>query len=228
MSFLIGSGYFNNHCQVIPAQEMAVAWLACIRKYANPQPARIVIVTAGGCAPKLDGGVDIIKCTGDVGNLSHKNAGLNNHFYAGWAPPMFITAMLAYNECMDFIFQEQDCLAFGPYIQRLYADMGDAGAAIGQGLGGMGQPASQSLFIVRHAYICPFLRDYIGMGPDDNEQNQGEKKFGRMRDNKPGEIKTTTFNVDRDRPIPWDNPVFGFQQPSRAEFEEAKWRFLTP
>lgn len=228
MKFLIGSGYFNNHCQAIPAQEMAVAWLACIRRYADPQPARIVVVTAGGFAPELDGTVDIIRCAGDVGNLSHKNAGLNNHYYAGWAPPMFITAMIAYNEGLNFVFQEQDCLAFGPYIARMTQDMGDGQAVIGQGLGGMGQPATQSLFMVRHEYICPFLRDYIAMGPDDNEQNQGEKKFGRMRDNNPKDIRTLSFGVDRDRPIPWDQPVFQAQQFSREEFNEAKRRGLIP
>ena len=158
MNYLIGSGYFNNHCAAIPAQEMAVAWLACIRKHANPPPRRIVVVTAGGHAPEIEG-ADVIKCSGNIGNLSHKVAGQKNHAFAGWMPPVMITTMIAYNEELDYVFQEQDCLAFGPYVERMYADMGDGQMAIGRPLAQMGQPATQSLFVVRHAYIWQFVRD---------------------------------------------------------------------
>ncbi len=228
MSYLIGSGYFPNPCQVIPAQEMFEAWTRTILWHAHPS--RIVLVTAGGHAPTPDDArsVDVICCDGDLGNLSHKIAGKVNHDFAGWFPPFAITAMIAYNECLDFVFQEQDCLAFGPYVERMYADMGNASAVIGGRVHGVGEPASQSLFLVRHAFIWQFLRDYLNEGPDDDGQNRGEKKFGRMRDKRPNDIKTLSFGSDRDRPIPWDDPVISFQQPSRVEFEEAKRRKLIP
>lgn len=227
MPYLIGSGYFPNPCQLIPAQEMAETWLACIRRYASPQPERILIVTAGGYSPTLPG-ADILVCKGDLGNLSHKVAGQVNHDFAGWMPPMFIGAMVAYNEGLDYVFQEQDCIAFGPYIEQMYQDMGQKKAVIGGRVHGVGEPASQSLFLVRHAYIWQFLRDYLIEGPDDNEWNRGEKKFGRMRDKKPNEIGTLSFGVDRDRPIPWKKPVFSVQQWSREEFNEGKSLGLIP
>lgn len=204
------------------------AWARSILWHSHPS--RIVVVTAGGHTPppELATSVDVICCDGDLGNLSHKVEGRVNHDFAGWFPPMAITAMIAYNECLDFVFQEQDCLAFGPYVEQMYADMGNAQAVMGGRLHGMGQPATQSLFLVRHAYIWQFLRDYLNEGPDDNEQGQGEKKFGRMRDKKPNEIKTLSFGSDRDRPIPWDDRVLSFQQPSREEFEEARRRKLIP
>lgn len=226
MSFLIGSGFFPNPCSALPAQELFEAWLSTINRYA--QPKRIVVVTAGGHCPARCSAANVVVCEGDLGNLSHKVAGKVHHDFAGWFPPMAITAMIAYNEVLDFIFIEQDCFAFGPFVERMYADMGSAQAVIGGRVHGVGEPASQSLFLVRHAYIWQFLRDYLNEGPDDNEQCRGEKKFGRMRDRKPNEIKTLSFNVDRDRPIPWDDPVFAFQQPSRAEIDEAKRRGLIP
>lgn len=226
--FLIGSGYFNNPCAQIPAQEMARAWIGCIRKYADPQPKRIVVVTAGGHAPEPTDGVELIRCTGDVGNLQHKVAGKVAHDYAGWTPPMVITAMLAYNEGLDYVFQEQDRLDFGPYIARGFDDIGDGGMAIGPPLRGMGMPATQSLFFVRHHYICKFLRDYLGQGPDDNELNKGEYKFARLHQYNPDQVKVLSFGVDRDRPLPWGEPVWGAQQWGRDEFETAKAKGLIP
>lgn len=227
-AYLLGSGYFNNPCAQIPAQEMAKAWIACIRKHARPLPSRVVVVTAGGHEPGLDAGVELIRCQGDIGNLQHKVAGQVSHDWAGWTPPVVITAMLAYNDGMDYVFQEQDCLAFGPYIQRMDADIGDGGMAIGRPLRVMGMPATQSLFMIRHRYICTFLRDYLGQGPDDNELNKGEYKFDRLRTRKPHEVKVLSFGVDRDRPLPWDDAVFSAQQWGRAEFETAKAKGLIP
>ncbi len=226
--YLVGSGYFENPCRAIQPKEMARAWLNCISKHAFPVPTRIVIVTAGGCSPDEDQRTTVIRCTGDVGNLSHKVDGMKKYDFAGWMPPAIITAMIAYNEELDFIFQEQDCLAFGPYVEQMYADMGDGGMAIGRPIGGMGMPATQSLFIVRHAYIWKFVRDYLTQGPDDNEFNQGEKKFARMHQADPQNVRMLSFGLDRDRPLPWDAPVWYAQQWSREEFDAAKTRGLIP
>lgn len=227
MNYLLGSGFFNNPCAAIPAQEMARAWISCIRKHADPQPQRIVVVGAGGHAPEIDG-IDIIRCTGDVGNLQHKVAGKVQHEYAGWTPPVIITAMLAYNEGLDYVFQEQDCLAFGPYIRRMESELGSGGMTIGRPLFIMGMPATQSLFMVRHWYICQFLRAYLSLGPDDNEHNQGEKKFARLQRLDPKNVRMTSFGVDRDRPITWGEDVFQAQQWGREEFETAKAKGLIP
>lgn len=220
MNYLIGSGHFENPYAAIPAQEMAAAWIACIRRYADPAPQRIVIVTAGDHCPKIeDRDLTVIRCTGNLGNLA---AGTMRHDFAGWMAPMVITAMIAYNEELDFVFQEQDRLDFGPYIRRMYEDMGDGSMAIGPPLAIMGMPATQSLFIVKHDYIWRFVRDYLALGPDDNDANQGEKKFARLRANNPQDVRVLTFGVDRDRPLPWDDEVWGAQQWSREEFEMAK------
>ena len=229
MKYLLGSGYFNNPCAAVPCPEMARAWLGTISMHANPLPEKVVVVSAGGDYPiPFQPGLTPIHCRGDIGNLSHKVSGHKNHDWAGWMPPVVITAMIAYNEELDFVFQEQDCLAFGPYIERMYSDMGDGQMAIGRPLQQMGMPATQSLFIVKHAYIWKFVRDYLTLGGDDNDANQGEKKFARLRANNPADVRVLTFGSDRDRPIPWDEPVISAQQWSREEFETAKAKGLIP
>ena len=227
MKYLLGSGFFNSSFMAVPPQEMAKAWLACIRKHADPPPARIVIVTAAGHTPDIGTHPDVtvIKCDGNLGNLA---AGTMKHAFAGWMAPVMITAMIAYNEELDYVFQEQDCLAFGPYITRGFSDIGDGQMALGRPLMQMGQPATQSLFFIRHAYIWQFARDYLTLGPDDNEWNQGEKKFARLRANNPTAVRVLSFGSDRDRPIPWHEPVVAAQQWSRTEFDEAKRRRLIP
>jgi hypothetical protein len=225
MKYMIGSGYFDNHHAAVPARTMVRAWLASIRRYARPAPQRIVIVTAGGHNPLLlDSDIETIVCNGDLGNLA---AGTMHHDFAGWMPPVIITAMIAYNDEMDyFVFQEQDTIAVGPYIEQLRTDMGDGKMVIGRPISGMGMAATQSLFMVRHDYIWKFVRDYLALGPDDNAHNRGEWKFHRMQMANPKDIRVTTLGPERDRPIPWDARVWYIQQPSLAEINEARARGL--
>lgn len=221
MSYLIGSGYVRSKYHPIPSDKMAELWLANIRRYANPAPSRIVVVTAKGDVPPIP--VMVIPCHGDLGHLLYR---AEPHAFAGWTPPVIITAFIAYNEVCDFIFLEQDAFVFGPWVERLYKDIGDAGMVMGRGIAGMGMPATQSLFLVRHKFIPWFVRDYLNEGPDDNQYNKGEYKFDRIRKKNPGLIKTMSFGPERDRPIPWGDEVFYAQQMTAEEHAEARSRKL--
>lgn len=232
MRFLLGSGYINSKYHPIPSRTLFRMWLDTIYRWANPEPQRIILVTSAGSDPRPEDWrehatsrlwPEIIHCRGDIGNLA---AGTMKYDYSGWMPPVVLTAMLAYNDELDFIHQEQDCFAFGSYIQQLYSDCGDAGMVIGRPLKQMGMPATQSLFLVRHRYIPTFIRDYLALGGDDNQTNKGEYKFARLRQNNPHEVAVASFGQDRDRPIAWDDPVIAVQQCSKAELDEAKRRGL--
>lgn len=224
MKYMIGTGFFNSPHYPIPAAEFARVWAACVARNARPKPQKIVMVTAAGGNPALPG-VETIVCDGNLGNLA---AGTMKYEWAGWMPPMIATAMLAYNNECDFLYQEQDCLAFGNYVEQLYADMGDGQMVIGGPIAGMGMPATQSLFLVRHGYIWKFVRDYLNLGPDDNGNNQGERKFHRLKLASSGQIRVMSFGVERDRPIPWDAPTFFAQQWTRDDFATAKAKGLIP
>jgi len=230
--YLIGSGYVKNAKTPIPANEFADVWMENLVRYANPLPEKVVVLTAGGAAPFYRRPVDTIVCPGDLGHIKDKQEGRKNFDLVGWTPPMIATAMIAYNAVLDFIYVEQDCLAFGPFIERMYHDLGEGDWVIGRPLvTDKFVPATQSLFLVRHAAIWRFVRDYLAMGPDINDWRMetkdrltGERKFALMRKRAPDKVKELSFGVDRDRPIPWNDEVWYAQQWKRAEFEEAKKR----
>jgi hypothetical protein len=69
------------------------------------------------------------------------------------------------------------------------------------------------------------VRGFLINGPENDRARIGETRFIRMEDTL-GRAGRLSFGVDRERPIPWDAPAFYFQQPTRAELEEAARRNL--
>ncbi len=137
-------------------------------------------------------------------------------------------AMAAYNECCDFIYKEQDCLAFGDWANQLYKDAGMRPAALGRGL----MPphsqlkSSQSLFMVKHSHIPTFIMHYISMGEDHAAgPTTGENKFRRMIEMYPSMYAVQSgWNLDRDRTVPFQKlkekgEPWAIQQVTPQEFE---------
>jgi hypothetical protein len=233
---MIGSGYHPNAKTPIVAHKFVEVWRDCVQQYASEGLVKIVILAAGDDGSnytRSSRGVDYINATGDLGHIHDKAQGRNNHFITGWAAGMLATAMLAYNDLCDFIYQEQDCLAFGDYVGELYKDLGEGGACFGRGL--RTQPrmrATQSLFIVRHAHIPLFVRDYLSLGEDVNAVQHPRGAFGEIKTAMLHERDIMLYrlcgewNVDRDRPLPFHLPVFAAQQWTLEEYNEARSRGL--
>ena len=226
--YLLGSGFCHKSkvAVVMHPLDFAEIWFKNTARHANPWPTKTVIITGAGDGPRQliqtgSNRVDVIECQGDLGHLKDKTEGHKNHGLTGWATSMLACAMIAYNAELDFVFKEQDCLFFGHVIEQMYEDMGDGEAAIGLGLHGIHEalPSSQSLFLVRHRYIWRFVRDYLNEGEDNNGYGQGEKKFHRMRQKNPDKIRSLSFGVDRDRPLPFSSPVWYAQQFTVQELE---------
>lgn len=171
-------------------------------------------------------GMAFYECGGDLGHIRDKHEGRTNYPFTGWAGGMLMGAMAAYNECLDFIYKEQDCLAFGDWVERLYDDMGNAMAALGRGLLPPHNQlkSSQSLFIVRHRHIPTFIADYIARGEDmATGPNTGENKFRRMIITSPEWYREQSgWNVDRDRPLPIYQRTWAAQQITIPEFNQLK------
>ena len=126
------------------------------------------------------------------------------------------------------IYKEEDCLAFGDCEDQLYTDMGDGDMAFGRRM--TSEPwmeCSQSLFIVRHAFIPQMVSAYLGMGKDGDVNNLGERKFQNLEARfGTHRIRRLTFGVDRERPLPFDAPVWFGQQFTNGEMEALKRRNL--
>jgi len=191
-----------------------------------------VVVTGGGMGPSyLHRNVNlVVSCSGDLGSLRDKHEGRTNYTIVGWASAMLTAALIAYNDCLDFVFQEQDCLAFGPYIDQLYAEMGNGTMTIGGPLNPPHQKltSSQSLFLVRHSFIPSFVSLYLSLGEDATLPGQyGEQKFTALKKGLGDRVRVSgPWNLDRNRPLPWEAPVWAAQQWTLDEYNEAKKREL--
>jgi hypothetical protein len=165
---------------------------------------------------------------GDLGGPGELIHGKKDNELGAWSATMLTTAMLAYvNEC-DFVYVEEDCLAFGPWVKQLYTDLGDGGIAFGyKQLTDPYMPATGALFIVRRNFIPTFVSSYIEVGDDRDFNRLPEHRFCSIEEKFGGAIaRRLSFGVDRERPIPWDNPVWYAQQISLEELEEFRRRNL--
>lgn len=191
--FTIGTGYYESspysrklfeHClKLIHDQSIA--------------PYDLITLSCGGASPPFYFGqsVELAGNLGHVENLLGVREPKKDYAWCGWSVTILSLALLAYQNETDFIFVEQDVLLFGTVFERMYEEIGDAPVIYGTCAV---QPAANSLFMVRHAYIPQFVQLYLSLGTDSAKTNLPEMKFDRL--GKKYGWKTFRFGYDRDRP----------------------------
>lgn len=218
--YVIGTGYYTR-CGV---RGDALAWfyqlwLENTVKYAEPLA---IYVLAGGdgklpkdaFGEKLDCVVIWTDILGDLGHCGQVLSGEKPYYFCGASATILTLAMLAYLNESDFIFKEQDVLAFGDYVATMYRELGDRGCIFGSQ---RGQLCANSLFLVRHAAIPEFVRLYLGT-PRENAPNQmGEIKYARLERERPDFFCRYSFGVDRERPFDVKAAVWYAQKFTTAE-----------
>lgn len=227
MKYVLCTGYVPNSKTPITSYDFYPIWLENNRKYCSPAPLKTVILSSGDQPhPAIrDWNTVLI----DVGhNHGHIQSNIPNRQLCGWTAHLFGGMMTAFNFGVDFIFKEQDCLAFGPWVEQLYKDMGDSGMVIGQGLKAHPKiTTTNSLLLIKHDYILPFMRDYLSLPWDDNADWMPEKKFAHLFRKSPDKIKVMSFGVDRDRPMPMDSTYPWYaQQINLEEYNQLKEKGL--
>lgn len=228
MRYLIGSSYFEGGKNGVEFRyRFSPIWSDQIKK-ASPAPSRIVVICDGNSQRPFSPGIQTVNLEGNLGHVGQHINGTKKYEFTGWSASMLMTALMAYADESDFIYVEEDCLAFGPWVERLYDDMGEAVMAFGKKhTSPPWMSCSQSLFIVRHSFIPTFVSTYLRLGRDGDTRSLGELKFCTMEEQfGPTLIRRMSFGVDRERPILWDEPIFYFQQPTVEELKEAADRKL--
>jgi len=230
MKYLLGSGYYRPENSGYDL--FKYNWAENTAK-AAPAPNMVVIICAGHEAPETVGAFHPIQALelrmgqnlGHVGDLLN---GSKAYEFCGWSASVLALALLAYNAELDLLYKESDALAFGPWVERMYADMGDGDMVFGRKMNSPPYMAcSQSLFLIRHRFLPAFVASYIAMGKDGDPHNLPETKFAKLEEIiGTDRIKRLSFGVDRERPIPWDDEVFFAQKWTDEELNEAKRREL--
>lgn len=226
MKFTLGTGYYKDDGFTTGF------WIPGVRRYCRPRPESIVSITLNGLDFPWHGiGISQASLTGNLGHVGELLNGKDRDF-CGWSGAVLALAMIAYNNETDLIYLESDTLAFGPWVEQIYADMGDGEMVFGGKMEASPFMAcAQGLFLIRHRFIPTFVMTYIAMGSDARKfegksDNLPEDKFHRLREAMPDKIKTLSFGVDRMRPIPYDAPVFYCQQIKPEEMEILKAKGL--
>lgn len=199
MKYVLISGYFEKHAGMAWFHSL---WMDTLLRYATPAPKRIFIIASGeNCIIQPTGREargEWIRLPGDLGHCDDLLSGRKPFFMPGCPATWMAGAWLAYmNEC-DAIFYEQDVLAFGPWVERIYHDLGDKDVIFGRN---QMQGAATSLFLVRHRYIPQFVMDYLSEGPETVISRIPETKFNRMEARKPEHYCRYSFGFDKDRPF---------------------------
>lgn len=221
-NYIIGSGYFEHSARM--------RWFYRIwaQNTLDHSSAERVYVICCGRKPPVARGITVIPATGNLGHIGaifRKENNPNNHAYCGWSSHMLTLAMIAYSNCTDFIYKEQDCLAFGNWVHQMYCDARGRMMVYGQcQLMGV----AQSLFLVKHAFIPDFVRFYLNLSDDRNRHMLPEHKFLAIHHAFRREVGRLSFGFDRDRPMDFEAPAFYAQKLTRTELQEMKDAGLIP
>jgi hypothetical protein len=192
MSYVIGSGYIGSS---MAHNQFFDIWCRNIMKNPDLNPSKIVVCCSKDQAPtSCPHFVQLIRVSGNLGHICRDSS--QRHQLEGWACDVMITALIAYNDESDFLFIEQDCLAFGPFASTLQKECGEEGMIFGSN---SWMPSAQSLFYVRHAFIPDFVHKYLGKKIADRKIG-GEDAFSQMQNEFGARVKRMSFGFDRDRP----------------------------
>lgn len=227
-NYCIGTGYYNHAGN----DEQLHRMLWAVSRHAKPLPEIIYIMSVGGTRPTdkalvyardLGLNVAVIPCKH---NLLHVGALLNgtaNHEFCGWSAAVVALSLVSYAAGHDFMYYEADCCAFGPFVERMYQDIGDGGMVFGGPMrSDPWMESAQALSLTRHSYIPRFVSRYLSMGKDGDPSNLPETKYGRLQREDQSMVKWLSFGYDRCRPINWNDDVFYAQKFSQEEISEAK------
>lgn len=193
------------------AQDFFNIWYNNTRKYVSEN---ISIEILGPHLPDISNTINT-KIIAEYENLGHVGDyihGIRHGRWCGWTSAIVLGLIHAYVSNVDFIYKEQDCLAFGNYIEKMYSDCDDADIVYGSC---KLMNAAQSLFLVKRNAIPDIISS---LAHDDDKTVLPEYKFIRL----PVRQKRLSFGYDRDRPLNMNDDVFYMQQISESELNELK------
>lgn len=173
-------------------------------------PARWVFTIASARSRFADTHGQWITLNGDLGHCDPMLDGTRKIFMPQSPTTWMIGAWLAYGSEADLLYVEQDVLAFGPWIERIYQDIGTKQAIFGTGK--LHKGSSTSLFMVKHAFIPQWCRDYLSEGPENIYNRLPEQKWRRMAERTPENYARLSFGYDTDRPFNPKDEVFYLQK----------------
>jgi len=166
------------------------------------------INVVGPHKPESSKNFNILSQYDNLGHIGEYLNGSKKGRWCGWTTGIIYGMIDAYAKNADFVYKEQDCLAFGDYINVMYEQIGEKGVIFGKNLL-MG--VAQSLFLVKREMIPDFI-GHLSLG--DDKDTLPEFKFKKYNNH-----TIFSFGYDRDRPFKNDE-VFYIQQIKKIDMEK--------
>jgi len=216
--YIIGTGYHSSPDRRAMLEWFWHLWLDNTRRYSNPR--EVVILASGNIYPDWvpdEPETNWIYLSGNLGHCGSLLSGEKPYRFCGCLAGMMTLALYAYCSEADFIYKEQDTLAFGPWVEQMYAEIGRHGCIFGSC--GNVMPSSQALLLVKHGFIPDFVRLYLGTGSENTPDNMPECKFARLEKEHPNLFCRYSFGYDRARPFNVNDKVWHAQKFTCEELE---------
>jgi len=201
MSFLIGTGFYATDAEHFLKVREFQRWL---RNTTQATPAPVVVVDNSAAGIGAHSPHRVIRIEKNLGHMSApaRHAGR----FTGWSVSWILPALVAYSEGLDFIYKEQDCFAFGDWVEAIQCGDFTVGRnAI--------MPCEQSLFFIRQHAIPEVIGRYASLNTSDQFMST-EEKFSKCG---------ATFHplgCGRDRPITPDATAWYAQKLTESEWNE--------
>jgi len=205
-------------------QDFFHIWYANTIRHADPVD---VFVINAGSRFLDDAGGKWLNLSFNLGHVHDLDANCHHHKLGGWSMSFLLGAMTCYANKCDFVYKEQDCLAFGDWVGQMYRDLdsGNKQMLLGRAQDSGGQGLEQSLFIIRHAFIVPFVARYLDLKAHDGGPRhvRPEMKFKYLREQYfGGEIGDLSFGYGRSRPSSLRETIFYIQQVGQTDLDALK------
>jgi hypothetical protein len=233
MNYLLGSGFYGGQKE----REFAEIWGKCLRRYLSQKPEIIVILTVGDSdvsrpawnrfSSEWNMFPQWVRLSGNNGHVGQLMGGEKTGPLCGWSAALLWLCMTAYANESDLLFYEQDVLAFGDWFGQLQKDLGDGKFIWGKKM--VSEPfmhGANSIVYIRHDFLLTFVKEYIECGNESDPDRVPETKFRMIEMKYPQASRRLSFPCDRERPIPWEAPVWYAQKITDEEMDEIYRRGL--
>jgi len=202
MDYNIYTGFHAEDNTIKEKQEFFDIWLKNTLKYTSPKK---IIIISTGFIPKFNSDkVSVINLEYNLGHIGQQLDGIKNHYYCGWSGHILLSAIHAYNSNVDFFYKEQDCLAFGDWINRIYGYGCDFSFGY---CNNAPYNTEQSLFFIRNAFLLTFMKEYMSIQSNDI-RTLPEYKFKIIEDKHRNLTQRLDFGYGRDNIISFNLPFY--------------------
>jgi hypothetical protein len=209
--YIVGTGYFkaNQKCEDF----FSDCWVPNTLKYASPE--KIIVTNSASPEIPTEPLVEWLNLSRNPGHWSPTPSR-----FAGWSFGFIQGALYAYAGDCDYIYKEQDCLAFGNWVEEMQRQCEGKGMVTGE----LWEPHVRwvtmelSLIFVKWEFIMPFLTQLFSI-EETEDVMRPEKKFLAIRDKNPDSIGAVSFGYGGNRPFNCEDDCFYIQRP--------RWNYQT-